>query len=117
MVIRYVNKATLFKIHFLCRNTCDMIRGNEPDVGNIVFELQAKTGDKFLFYIDFELQRIVHISVNRCQIDMGFRSNCSISRAHSQIPVYSLTGQAMGGKSWNKVYSMHRYPFMNNNGC
>ena len=50
-------------------------------------------------------------------------------RARSQIPVYGLTGRGLGGrsavpgagfcgaKSWNNVYSMHRYPFMNNNGC
>ena len=47
-------------------------------------------------------------------------------RACSQIPVYGLTGRGLGGcaghgilraKPWNKVYSMRRYPFMNNNGC
>ena len=27
---------------------CDMIKGNESDVRNIDFELQAKIGDKFL---------------------------------------------------------------------
>ena len=27
---------------------CDMIKGNESDVRNIDFELQAKKGDKFL---------------------------------------------------------------------
>ena len=27
---------------------CGMIKGNELDVGNIDFELQAKRGDKFL---------------------------------------------------------------------
>ena len=27
---------------------CDMIKGNESNVGNIVLELQAKRGDKFL---------------------------------------------------------------------
>ena len=26
---------------------CDMIKGNESDVANIDFELQAKRGDKF----------------------------------------------------------------------
>ena len=39
-----------------------MINGNELDVRNFDFELQAWRGDKFLFYIVFELQRIVHIS-------------------------------------------------------
>ena len=33
---------------------CDMIKGNESDVGNNDFELQAERGDKFLFYIVFE---------------------------------------------------------------
>ena len=28
---------------------CDMIKGNDSDVGNISFELQAKIGDKFIF--------------------------------------------------------------------
>ena len=28
---------------------CDMIKGNESDVGNIDVELQAKRGDKFLY--------------------------------------------------------------------
>ena len=55
---------------------------------------------------------------------------CTFFRARSQIPVYGLTGHSLRGqpvsgagrrilraKSWNKVYSMHRYPFMNNNGC
>ena len=30
---------------------CDMITGNESDVRNIDFELQAKRGDKFLCFI------------------------------------------------------------------
>ena len=30
------------------REICDMIKGNESDVGNIDFELQAKRDDKFL---------------------------------------------------------------------
>ena len=29
---------------------CDMIKGNESDVGNIDFELQDKRGDKFLCF-------------------------------------------------------------------
>ena len=32
---------------------CDMIKGNESDVGNIDFELQAKKGDKFLCFTLF----------------------------------------------------------------
>ena len=32
---------------------CDMIKGNESDVGNIDLELQAKRGDKFLCFTLF----------------------------------------------------------------
>ena len=32
---------------------CDMIKGNESDVGNIDLELQAKRGDKFLCFTMF----------------------------------------------------------------
>ena len=32
---------------------CVMIKGNESDVGNIDFELQAKTVDKFLCFTLF----------------------------------------------------------------
>ena len=32
---------------------CDMIKGNESDVGNIDFELQTKIGDKFLCFTLF----------------------------------------------------------------
>ena len=32
---------------------CDMIKGNESDVGNIDFKLQAKRGDKFLCFTFF----------------------------------------------------------------
>ena len=32
---------------------CDMIKGNESDVGNTDFELQAKRGDKFLCFTLF----------------------------------------------------------------
>ena len=32
---------------------CDMIKGNESDVGDIDFELQAKRGDKFLYFALF----------------------------------------------------------------
>ena len=31
-----------------------------------------------MFYIVFELQRIVHIYATRCAIEMGFGSECSI---------------------------------------
>ena len=34
-------------------NNCDMIKGNESDVGNIDFELQAKRGNKFLCFTLF----------------------------------------------------------------
>ena len=32
---------------------CDMIKGNESDVGNVDFEILAKTGYKFLCFILF----------------------------------------------------------------
>ena len=32
---------------------CDMIKGNESDVGNIDFELQVKKDDKFLCFTLF----------------------------------------------------------------
>ena len=38
---------------FLWKSICDMIKGNESDVGNIDFELQAKRGDKFLCFTLF----------------------------------------------------------------
>ena len=56
---------------------CDMIKGNESDVRNIDFELQAKRSDKFLFLHCFELHRIAHISPTRYSIEMGFGSKCS----------------------------------------
>ena len=59
-----------------------MIKGNESDVENIGFELQAKRGDKFLcFTLCFTLfliHRIGHISAARCLIEIGFGSKCSI---------------------------------------
>ena len=69
------------KLMFLRYETqsCDMIKGNESDVGNIDFELQAKRGDKFLcFTLILNLKKNVHISATRYPIEMGFRSKCSI---------------------------------------
>ena len=40
-------------IHGFTDNICDMINGNESDVGNIDFELQAKRGDNFLCFTLF----------------------------------------------------------------
>ena len=37
----------------LSKIICDMIKGNESDVENINFELQAKRGDKFLCFTLF----------------------------------------------------------------
>ena len=37
----------IFNKIFLLSNICDMIKGNESDVANIDFELQAKRGGKF----------------------------------------------------------------------
>ena len=39
-------------------NKCDMIKGNESDVKNIDFELQAKRGDIHMFYIVFEVKEL-----------------------------------------------------------
>ena len=58
----------LYKVN----SKCDLIKGNESDVGNIDFKLQAKRGDKFLC---FEVQRIVHISATRWPIEMGLDQN------------------------------------------
>ena len=52
-----------------------MIKGNESDVGNIDFEMQAQI---LMFYILFDLHRIVHISAARCPMEMRFGSKCSI---------------------------------------
>ena len=41
----------LFQQELIC--ICDMIKRNESDVGNTDFELQAKTGDKCLWFILF----------------------------------------------------------------
>ena len=37
----------------MSEKNCDMIKGNESDVGNIDFELQAKRGDEFLCFTLF----------------------------------------------------------------
>ena len=43
----------LSPVHTL--NICDMIKGNESDVRNINFELQAKRGDKFFtLFLNFK---------------------------------------------------------------
>ena len=55
-----------------------MIKGNESDVGNIDFELQAKRGDKFsCFTLFLKLKNC--ISGTRCLIEMGFGSKFNIS--------------------------------------
>ena len=38
---------------FAIEHTCDMIKGNESDVANIVFEILGKTAFKFLCLILF----------------------------------------------------------------
>ena len=60
-----------------------MIKGNESDVGNIDFELQAKRGDKFLCFTLFLNSKKcsrgnARISATRCPIEKGFGSKCSI---------------------------------------
>ena len=42
---------------------CDMIKGNESDVGNTDFELQAERGDKFLCFTLFGNFKEVSISL------------------------------------------------------
>ena len=60
-------------------HSCDMIKGNESDVGNIDFWVTCfESWQILMFYIIFELQRIVYISVTRYQIEMGFGSKYSI---------------------------------------
>ena len=48
MSIHYQQHTDTFSIL-----NCDMIKGNESDVRNIDFELQAKRGDKFLCFTLF----------------------------------------------------------------
>ena len=55
-----------------------MIKGNESDVGNIDFELQAKRGDKFLYFTLFLTLKNCSYRCNQCSIEMGFESRCSI---------------------------------------
>ena len=59
-------------------NICDMIKWNGSDVGNIDFELQAQSGDKFVCFTLFWTSKNVHISATRCPIEMRFGSTCSI---------------------------------------
>ena len=47
-VLHLVSLATSTYSHL--RSTCDMIKGNESDVGNIDFEIQVYGGDKFLCF-------------------------------------------------------------------
>ena len=63
-------------LHYVEKLICDMIKlkGNESDVRNIEFKLQAFERWQFLMvYIVFEPPRIVHISVARCLIEMEFK--------------------------------------------
>ena len=47
--LRAIQPDNYHKIHHIC----DMIKGNESDVWNIDFELQAERGDKFLCFTLF----------------------------------------------------------------
>ena len=49
-----------------------MIKGNESDVANIEFELQAKTGDKFVCVTLFRNIKELPILGTRCLIAMGW---------------------------------------------
>ena len=55
-----------------------MIKGNESDVENIDFELQAKNVLNSYVLHCFLIKEIIHISATRCPIEMGFGSKCSI---------------------------------------
>ena len=51
-----LSKFVLQAVDIVCLldyHICDMIKGNESDVGNIDFELQAKRGEKFLRFTLF----------------------------------------------------------------
>ena len=52
-LLQNVPKHSLFKLQISWKNKCDMIKGNESDVGNIDFELQATRGDEFLCFTLF----------------------------------------------------------------
>ena len=58
---------------------CDMIKGNESDVGNTDLSNSLHVKDVTNSYIlhCFELQRIFHIFATTCPIEMGFGSKCS----------------------------------------
>ena len=52
---------------------CDMIKGNESDVWNIDFELQAKKGDKFLsFSLFLNFQELIISLQPDVQLDCEF---------------------------------------------
>ena len=56
-----------------------MIKGNESDVGNINFELQAKRGDRFLWFILFLNSKNCSYLCNQIgPIKMELKSKCSI---------------------------------------
>ena len=58
---------------------CDMIKGNESDVGDIVLEILAKKEVKFFcFYIVFSADKSFLTLQPRHPICMGFASKCSI---------------------------------------
>ena len=52
MTVRCVFLLVSVKHHHLLI-ICDIIKGNESDVGNIDFELQAERGDKFFCFTLF----------------------------------------------------------------
>ena len=46
--------------------------------GILILSYRLKQVTNSMFYVVYELQRIVHISTIRCPIEMGFESKCSI---------------------------------------
>ena len=63
------NAKQLEQHFWICFLICDIIKGNESNVGNIGFEWQAKRGDIFLFYIVFWFKELI-ISL---QLDIQLR--------------------------------------------
>ena len=83
---------------------CDTIKGNESDVRNIGFELQAKRGNKFLcFYIVFEFKELF-ISL---QPDVQLRWGLDQNVAFLMDKWFTLKNQIWILLKCNHVTNMH----------
>ena len=89
-----------------------------------------KSPDYICAKFNYIVITLENVTKNWFFLSISLMELIAILRTCSQSPVYGLTGRALGGrpvgdagrrilqaKSWNKVYSLCRYPFMNNNGC